>query len=347
MRAKRQPKQEGNRLPGATWVILAGMVLTAFGPVVITATPQTTPELQITEPSAGSIVNPGQALTVKVTSPTPALFPEVFIFGHPFGFAGTIPSLPGELSVRIPVDVELGRHALIAEGKPKLGKEPIYARVEIDVERTDLPASVSTTTSGIQFDSQGEQVRLGVFAEFFDRTTTPISTSTYRATASSHISFSSANTDVATVDSAGLVTAVAPGSGLITVRYTVGETRVSSGIPVQFPDPDPEPGGHKFAFSIAPGIGTIEPGGSASFKITATTYSGFAGEIEFAAHGLPDGATASFTPVAIHASESATMTISTLRSTPLDTYSIFVSGRSGKLNPTAGVLLIVTTNVGR
>jgi len=337
MRAKGQLNQEecwAGQI--RVWGILAGIVLTTLVPSTITAVPQAKPLLQITEPSAGSIVNPGQTLTVKVTSPTPALFPEVALVGEAIGFAGTISRLPGELSVQIPKDIELGRHTLSVGGTPKSGREPIFVRAEIDVERPDLPVSMSASFSGIELDTPGERIPLEVLADYSDGMT-------YSVTSSSHISFSSANTEVATVDSSGQVTAVAPGIGLITVKYTLEDHKLSIGIPVQFPNPGREPGGSNFFISIASGMQTIEPGGSASFKITASTYTGFTDEIELSAHGLPEGAEASFTPEAIHPPESATMTIATLRSTPLDTYPIFVTGRSEKLNPTVSVLLIVTT----
>ncbi len=339
MRAKKQSNQEG--CPACqigVWVILAGIVQTTLLPTTITAVPQAKPVLQITEPSAGSIVNPGQTLTVKVTSPTPGLFPEVDLTGeNPIGFAGTISLLPGELSVQIPKDIGFGRYRLTVEGTPKSGKESIFATVEIDVERLDFPVSMSATLSGIELDSPGQQIPLEVLAQYSDGTT-------YVATSSSHISFSSANTEVATVDASGQVTAVAPGIGSITVKYTMGDNKLSIGIPVQMPNPDRESRGSNFFISIAPGMQTIEPGSSASFKVTASSYTGFTGEIELSAHGLPEGAAASFSPASVRASESATLTMSTLRSTPLDTYPIFITGRSGKLNPTASVILIVTTN---
>lgn len=326
-------------------VIFAGTVLTSRVPATITAVPQAKLELQITEPSSGSIANPGQVLTVKVSSPTPALFPEVALIGeHPIGFAGTISSLPGEISVAIPKDIALGRHTLTVGGTPKLGREPVFAAIEIDVERPDLPVSMSTTMSGIEFDSPGEQIRLDVLAEFLDRSEDAFTSSTYRATESSRISFSSANTDVATVDPSGQVTAVAPGVGEIRVKYALGEHKLSIGIPVGMRNPDEETSMSKFSFSIAPGFQKIEPGGSASFKVSVSSYTKFQNEIEFSAHGLPEGATASFTPVSVHATESATLTISTLASTTLDTYTIFITGKSGKLNPTASVLLIVATD---
>lgn len=320
------------------WGVLAGIALTTLLPASIIAVPQTKPVLQITEPVSGSIVNPGQMLTVKVTSPTPALFTEVALIGEdPIGFAGTISRLPGELSVPIPKDIDLGRHRLTVEGRPQAGKESVFAAVEIDVERPDLPVSMTSTLSGLHLNSPGEQFPLEVLADYSDGTT-------YSVTSSSHISFSSANTEVATVDAYGMVTAIAPGVGSITVKYTLGDTKLSIGIPVQFPNREREPGGSNFVFSLSPGMQTIEPGGTASFRVTASSYTGFAGEIELSAHGLPEEARASFTPVSVHPSESATLTISTVRSTPSDTYLIFITGRSGKLNPTASVLLIVTTN---
>ncbi len=320
------------------WVVLAAIALTTLVPASISAIPQTKPVFQITEPASGSIVNPGQMLTVKVTSPTPALFPEVALIGEdPIGFAGTISRLPGELSVPIPKDINLGRHTLTVEGRPQAGKELVLATVDIDVERLDFPVSMSATDSRIGLDSPGEQIHLEVLADYSDGTT-------YRATSSSHISFSSANTEVATVDASGMVTAVAPGIGLITVKYALGDNKLSIGIPVQMPNPDRDPGGSSFFISIAPGAQTIEPGSSANFKVTSSTYTGFTGEIALSAHGLPEGAKATFTPVSVLASESATLTISILRSTPLDTYPIFITGRNGSLNPTVSVLLIVTTN---
>ncbi|HZV87532.1 MAG TPA: Ig-like domain-containing protein [Candidatus Binatus sp.] len=325
-------------------VISVGVILTTVMLGATTNAPQGNPVLQITEPSGGTIVNPGQTLNVRVTSPTPALFPGVLVGGDATPFAGTISPLPGELSVPVPEKIKLGRHTISVMGRPKSGQELVSASTEIDVERPDLPVSMSASFSGLQFDSAGEQVRLDVLAQFLDRTTSPITTATYDVTESSHISFSSANTEVATVDSSGQVTAIAPGAGEIRVTYTFGEIRLSIGVPVHLRNPDEDTSANKFFLSIAPGLQKIEPGGSASFKVTVSSFSNFSGEIEFSAHGLPEGATANFTPISVHVPESTTLTIWTSASTPSDTYPIFISGRSGKLNPNASVLLIVTSN---
>lgn len=319
-----------------------------LGPALITlalalsTTSQSKPELRITEPSEGAILNPGQTVTVRVTSATPELFPGVLVGGDATPFAGTVSQLPGELPVQIPKDIHrLGKHWISVMGTPKSGKEPVGDEVAVDVERPDLPASMSASLSGLEFDFPGEQSHLDVQAEFPDRSADSVIPATYDVTESSHISFSSANPEVATVDSSGLVTAVAPGIGEIRVKYAVGDVRLSIGIPVDMRNPDEEANANRFSFSIAPGLQRIEPGNSTTFEVTVSSLSKFPGEIEFSAHGLPEGATASFTPVSVHAPESAILTISTLRSTPLDTYPIFISARSGKLNPTASLLLVL------
>jgi hypothetical protein len=203
---------------------------------------------------------------------------------------------------------------------------------------------MSAQFPGLLFDSVGEQVDLDVSAQFFDRTASPVTTVTYGVTESSHLSFSSANTEVAIVDSSGHVTAVAPGIGEIRVKYTLGGIRISIGIPVQVPDPNGGFGTNKFVLSGPPVGQKIGPGGSASFELTVSSFSNFPGEIEFSAHGLPDGATARFTPVAAHAPGSVTLTISTSQSTSLDSYPIYVTARSGEQHCTLGVLLAVTAN---
>ena len=184
------------------WIPFIWIAPTVF--VGIPTFPQAKPALQITEPSSGAIVNPGQALTVKVSSPTPGLFPEVALIGEdPIGFAGTISSLPGELSVPIPKDIKLGRHRLTVEGIPKSGGETTFEGIDVDVERPDIPVSMSATLFGIEFGAPGEQIRLIVLAEFLDGSDGAL---TYEVTESTHIRFSSANTEVATVDASGQVT---------------------------------------------------------------------------------------------------------------------------------------------
>jgi len=136
---------------------------------------------------------------------------------------------------------------LTVEGRPQAGKELVFATVDIDVERLDFPVSMSATDSGIGLDSPGEQIHLEVLADYSDGTT-------HRATSSSRISFSSANTEVATVDASGMVTAVAPGIGLITVKYALGDTSFRLGFQCRCPIVIGNLARAIFFISIAPGV---------------------------------------------------------------------------------------------
>jgi hypothetical protein len=53
-------------------ISLATVILGFLIPTTICASPQGQPTLEITSPSGGTVVNPGQTLTVSVRSPTPA-----------------------------------------------------------------------------------------------------------------------------------------------------------------------------------------------------------------------------------------------------------------------------------
>jgi phosphodiesterase/alkaline phosphatase D-like protein len=71
---------------------------------------------------------------------------------------------------------------------------------------------------------------------------------------------------------------------------------------------------------------TVTPGLSGSNTITATLSSGTTQSVSFSASGLPSGAFASFTPTACNPTCTSTLTISTLSSAPLGTYTIRVTG---------------------
>jgi len=72
-------------------ISLATVILGFLMPTTICAPPQGQPTLQITSPSGGTVVNPGQGLTVNVTSPTPSAFTGVDLYGdNPLGFVGTL-----------------------------------------------------------------------------------------------------------------------------------------------------------------------------------------------------------------------------------------------------------------
>lgn len=76
---------------------------------------------------------------------------------------------------------------------------------------------------------------------------------------------------------------------------------------------------------------TITPGASVNYTINTTAVSGFTDNVVLSSTvaGLPQGATASFSPATIGTPGSSTLTIATSPSTPLGTYSLVVTGTGG------------------
>jgi len=237
--------------PRHHWLIPTRLLLAALIPAAsIHASPQS-PTLQITSPAAGTVVNPGQTLTVSVTSSAPSAFLGVELFGdNPLGLVGTFPSLPGQLSVTIPSSqIDPGSYFLTVSGNLASGQEPVSATVEVDVERADFPVSISAAISPLIFNSVGEQFRTNLLAGFADG-------STLRATVSSYVTYASSNTAIATVDSSGLVTAVAPGTTTVVVTYASGSNSNQIFIPVTVPAPGiagPPP----TISSLTPALGSV------------------------------------------------------------------------------------------
>lgn len=191
------------------------------------AIPQSLPLLQISSPSNGTVVNSGQTLSVTVTSPAGLTFQTVSIIGpHPIGFSGAATSAPAQFSIAIPLDSDAGPCTFTSLGLTQSGQGVYSAPVQIDIERSDLPASLSTRdSSDVEFESLGAQVHSTILANFADGTTVDVTNSTL-------VSYTSSNTAVATVDASGTITAQSSGSAIVTVTYTLGSASLPLPIPV-------------------------------------------------------------------------------------------------------------------
>lgn len=100
-----------------------------------------------------------------------------------------------------------------------------------------------------------------LFASFADGTS-------FGVTSSSYVTYSSTNTAVATVDSTGLVIAVAPGSGTITVTYALGSNNNQISVPVIVPNPSNAPPPPPTITNLSPNSGTFDT----SVTITGTNF---------------------------------------------------------------------------
>jgi hypothetical protein len=84
---------------------------------------QNPPQLQISSPANGSVVNPGQTISVTVTSPANVAFSQVAVVGQgPLGFSDIANSVPATFSFAIPTDTSCGTYALTADGKSASGQ---------------------------------------------------------------------------------------------------------------------------------------------------------------------------------------------------------------------------------
>lgn len=143
------------------------LALFALAPVGVSQ--QSQPVLQITSPTAGSIVNPGQTITVLVTSPTNTTFSQVEVIGElPIGVSNLTTSLPASFSMTIPTDIACRTFMLTAVGATSSGQFAQSATILIDVERPDMPTLLSAQISDLSFEVLGERFPLILFAKFSD-----------------------------------------------------------------------------------------------------------------------------------------------------------------------------------
>jgi hypothetical protein len=195
--------------------------LAAGAILVLTTTSVATAQqpLAITSPASGSIVAPGETLTVSVTSPTGQSFTVVFIAGEGFiGFRPTTSPLPAQFTIEVPADARLGTYALAAFGTTPADTE-VAVRITIYVERPDLPARLTARVPQVVLDRQGQQSAIDLLATFADGRVLD-------ATASSRVTYTSSNPSVATADDNGFMRGAGSGVAEITATYTLaGESR--------------------------------------------------------------------------------------------------------------------------
>lgn len=219
-----------------TLVVLTGTLASGAGLTMTLAgapsrAPQGKPVLQITSPPSGVVVNPGQTLTVTVTSPAGLAFQMIAVIGpDPIGFNTLASSVPAQFSIAIPSDADCRLYTLTADGLTQSGQHVTSASIQIDVERPDFPVSLSASDSGLALESQGEQVHLAVLADFADGSTVDVTHSTL-------LSYASSNPAVATVDASGTVTVVAAGNAFVTAKYTILGQSLQISIPVNVSHP--------------------------------------------------------------------------------------------------------------
>ncbi len=178
--------------------------------------------LQIVSPTSGTIVHPGDTITVTVSTSGGPFAAVIIIPAAPIPSGEMRTAPPFQFVVKIPSEITCGQYSLIASGVISPGNPIASPPIYIDVERPDAPVALSTEPACPLELYVGEQMVLDVLGTYADGSTQDI-------TNSSQTSFVSQATNIVTVSSSGLVTAVSPGAtrivvnGSLTVPVTVDE----------------------------------------------------------------------------------------------------------------------------
>lgn len=186
--------------------------------------------LQIASPTSGDIVNPGQVMSVSVTSPAKLSFSRVAVIGRdPIGASDIQTSVPAQFSLMIPANTAPNKYMLTAMGTTASGQNVVSHLVLIDVERPDLPVSIASTETTLFFDAPGDDFPITLLGKFADGSVLDV-------THSSHVVYTTSNA-TCNVNTQGIVTAIAPGNAVVTATYTLNGQSVRGIINTEVPKP--------------------------------------------------------------------------------------------------------------
>jgi alpha-glucosidase len=112
------------------------------------------------------------------------------------------------------------------------------------------------------------------------------------------------------------------------------------------PNPTSSVQGNDFSLVANPASGSVAAGSSTTATVSTAVVSGSAQTVTLSASGLPNGATASFSPQSVTAGASANLTITTSASTPAGTFPVTITGSAASATHTAPYTLTVTGSGG-
>ena len=185
-------------------------ILTLLLPMLVAAVCQAQqPLLQITAPASGTLATEGQTITITVSSDPSVQNLGVLV---PYPLPEPQPtSASKQFTLTLPTTIPPGLYNLTAAGSNATG-DVESAPVTIDVEPQSLGA-ISVTPTVLTLNSVGDQYPLRAISTFSSGTPPPLD-----VTYSTQLSYSSYNSQIATVNSSGMITAVAAGQTYILVQ---------------------------------------------------------------------------------------------------------------------------------
>ncbi|MGB8536521.1 MAG: FG-GAP-like repeat-containing protein [Acidobacteriaceae bacterium] len=126
-----------------------------------------------------------------------------------------------------------------------------------------------------------------------------------------------------------------PGNALVTIIGTSGSLTSSTAINLTVHAAN-------FAIGAAPGEINLAPGGSGASTISVIPQYGFAGNVSFAAAGLPSGITAAFSPNP-SGNGTSVLTLTASSSAPLGKSTLTITGTSGSEASTTSLVVTIGT----
>ncbi len=184
--------------------------------------------LRITSPANGARVDSGRTVIVRVEASSAVR--GVALLGSPVPGVWTLDARPFEFRIPIPPNTQPRKYTLTVVGASATGENITPAAIDIDVERPDLPVRIENDTLDMRLEHVGDRQRLLVDGIYADGSRVDLDYSNLTT-------YASEDPAIASVNSIGLVTAVAPGSTRITIMnggrsvvvpVEVGENRSSN-----------------------------------------------------------------------------------------------------------------------
>ncbi len=197
-------------------------IMFAIGVLILIGTPQAWAALQITSPADGTVVAPGDTVSVTVVVTPGSTYGVVQVIGENIGFSGALASPPYEFSLTIPNN-EVGPHRLTAVGVIGPDQGDFSPPVTLQVETPATFTSLSVSPTEVAFAYAGQQVPLRVTGRTDAGALIDLSRS-------SQTSFQSADSTVAAF-AGRFLTAVGQGTTMVTVSYK----NLSVTVPVTVP----------------------------------------------------------------------------------------------------------------
>lgn len=221
MPTKKQQRDSFRVFAGSAVNVIARILVFACA-----AAAQQAPQLEISSPSSGEVVEMGQTISVSVRSPSHSEFSQVGVIGEdPLGFSTVATFVPASVSIAIPKNISCKRYMLTANGVTPSGQTAHSRTILIDVEPPDPPVSLELASPNpVTMDNIGDHFPILVVGHFSHGNTLVL-------TESSRVTYSSSDASVATVDANGGIKATGTGRASITVSYGSSKS-LSLSIPV-------------------------------------------------------------------------------------------------------------------